>query len=97
MKHVKKIFVAAVMALVLTVSTVGMVADAAGYELCSHYWTVEEDAGSTQQEFKHNARPEGYEECIITVTTKTYNIRCRGCGLILRQRTETNTTHSVSH
>lgn len=91
MKHVKKIFVAAVMALVLTVSTVGMVADAAGYELCSHYWTVEEYVGEEVTSYyyhQHSIDDDRSRNCRVDNMEKVYIIRCRACGTILSERRE---------
>ena len=96
MKRRKKIFIGVVLALVLTVSTVGMVADAAGTMSCSHSWTAEEDAG-TKTTSRYSHRTNDDQECHVVEYEQYINIRCRSCGEIVGQRTETHTKHSISH
>lgn len=91
--NMKKLFLGIFMAAVVMVTAAGVSAEAA-FELCTHYWTVEEFAESViLNEYTHPSNNGG--ECEVKEHKDTYYIRCRSCGKIVGTRTETNTDHSI--
>lgn len=99
-KNFKKICVAGLTALIVTLSSSHVIAGAWTETSCTHSWTVDEII-TEEVDGYHTVTEEGTgnkKTCHYSGTQKFRAIRCRSCGEILDKLSESKDVyHSVNH
>ena len=99
-KNLKKICVAGLTALIVTLSSSHVIAGAWTETSCTHSWTVDEIVTEIVDDYHTviEKDTETTKTCHYSGTQKFRLVRCRSCGLIMDKLFESEDVyHSVNH